>query len=372
MTNSKLYKLITSSGAVAEVGDLGTGPGVRSGLAMAYVAKRAGKLLIFGGEDVNGVAHTDVWEYDLENESWGQRVSDCDEASCPSAVGSLLLANAQGLDVSVLSTGRTGSEMSYVIDEEGEWIAASSLAEDIPAQDCDGDGELDPESSMACSVSDLWYAPVGRQMCAPIGVNEDTVCLADAPADMSQLASWSPDGWEWIVDMAAGEKGYTYILADSTVYTFDALDAAWGLTPLNADDLEQDFGFWSGPDWGFDAEVVNGYLYVGAWSGVHVFSLEDPEDPVEVGYVPSYAPVLDMASLEASLYLADGLGITLLDISDPTSPVEAKRVSLGGKLAMKVGVDMETRGLVVLTPTTVERFDVNANASNPVFSARRC
>jgi hypothetical protein len=164
---------------------------------------------------------------------------------------------------------------------------------------------------------------------------------------------------EWGSELRTTSPNYAY-----------ARDAAWGLEPLDVDDLEQDFGFWSGPDWGIDAEVVNGYLYVGAWSGVHVFSLEDPEDPVEVGYAPSYAPVLDMDSLEGALYLADGLGVTVLDISDPTSPTEVKRVSLGGRLAMKVGVDEETRGLVVLTPTTMERFDVIANASNPGFSAR--
>jgi hypothetical protein len=64
-------------------------------------------------------------------------------------------------------------------------------------------------------------------------------------------------------------------------------------------------------------------------------------------------------------------GITVLDISNPTAPVEVKRISLGTKLALKVGVDEETRGLLALTPATLERFDVRASSKNPVFSTRR-
>lgn len=169
------------------------------------------------------------------------------------------------------------------------------------------------------------------------------------------------------MDMTTGPDGYTYIVTDTALYTFDSRDAADGLDPLDVDE----FGGWAGADWGIDAEMVAGYLYVGASSGVHIFSLDDPENPQEVAYTPSYSPVLDMASLENALYLADGQGITVLDVSDPAAPAEVKRVSLGSKLALKVGVDEETRGLLVLTLATLERFSVQANPVNPVFSKRR-
>lgn len=185
---------------------------------------------------------------------------------------------------------------------------------------------------------------------------------------MEQVASWSPDGWEWVMGLARGDDGYVYVLADATLYTFDAVEAAGGdLWPVDADELETPGDCWwcGGPDWSFDVEVIGGHLYVGATSGVHVFSLEDPWAPEEVAHFVSHGPVLDMAHHRGRLYLADGWGITVVDVSDPVDPIEVGRVGTG-MAVWTVGVNARDRAVMALSPTKLLRYDIRSFDRDPV------
>lgn len=119
-----------------------------------------------------------------------------------------------------------------------------------------------------------------------------------------------------------------------------------------------------GMDWGYDVKVYGNYAFVGAWSGVHVFDLAVPYDPVLVAHYWSYSDVMDMAFHDGVIYLADGLGITVIILNKSTEIEEIERICLGEPVRA-VGVNAVDRKLMVLTPFGLRRFEIGINPFRP-------
>ncbi len=364
---ARILRLDTRASAPSfeEVGTLADGPGERRGPAVAFAATRSGRLLVYGGVDAAGAARSDLWEYDLGSRTWSQRLGDCEGRSCPAAgAGALFLANFQGLSVSVVSP--RDANLYYKAKGDEGWKGGREIAGPPPAMDCDGDGAVEPETTRACRSGDEWYSEVGRLTCSAPGSGE-LECSALEPEAMEMVGSWSPEGWEWIVDLTAGPEGYTYVLADGTLHVFDTWIAEDGLEPVAAIELSIPGTCWwcGGPDFGFDLEVSGEHLYLAAWGGLHVFELSEPWEPREVAFVPGRGPVLDVEVAGAALYLAEGLGVTVLEVSDPTSPMERRRLGLGTPV-LAVGASPEEGRLLALTATKLRSWNVAASPFAPV------
>jgi hypothetical protein len=177
---------------------------------------------------------------------------------------------------------------------------------------------------------------------------------------MSEVSSWSPDDWwEWMAGMAAGPDGLVYAAAGAGLSTLDASGTA--IAVVDEDDLVVPGSCWwcGGPDPVLDVAVWRGHLYVGALSGLHVFSLAEPSNPAEVGYLPASVAVADMAFFGDTLFLADGRWISAVDISDPAAPTERARIDAGA-FVRALGVNARDRRLMALTPTKLVRFQMGS------------
>jgi galactose oxidase-like protein/thrombospondin type 3 repeat protein/LVIVD repeat-containing protein len=362
---------------VSTIANLTDGPGFREGISISVAHSVGGyKLLVYGGLDQHEVHHSDLWELDLIEMTWSKREDDCSSNNCPSTDGkALLLSNFDASQVAVYPNAGNIKELYWAIGLGWNgWISDINLAggDDVP-RDCDGDGIGDRETTMACAGGDAWYSEVGHLRC-PDAVTGERSCSADAPTSMSKVASWRPDGWEWVVDFALGEtEDFSYVLTDGSLYTFDLSSFDTGLHPVDEDSITIPSNCWffgSLPDWSYDLKVWNGYLYVGSKSGVHVFDLTDPSNPEEVGYFASYGKVRDMALLGDALYLADGNGITAVNIGNPTDLVEEGRINRSHAVRA-LGINYDDWKLVAMTTRGVGVLDIRTNPRQPLIIAKK-
>jgi hypothetical protein len=366
--NSAVYKVDFRTLERETIADLGSGPGVRTNLALAFMEVHAGRLLVFGGVDTRGTAHNDLWRYDIESDAWSVVKPDCTGRTCPLAGQPSYIVTGPGGGIAVHGLADDDGNSSFVLTEGGEWEGdVSRLAdEEGVAIDCDGDGDKEAGTTRLCRADNLWYADVGRMTCAEPGVSDELACGAREPAQMNEVASWSPDDWQWVVDLAPGNDGYTYVLTDTELLSFDPLDAANGLEPLAREALTVPGTCWwcGGPDFGTDVAVVGDFVLVAALSGVHVFRATSDGGLTPTGYLPGRVAVLNLARLGGVVYLADGAGITVAALDENGALFEVKRMSLG---ALAIGVDVNTTNekLMVLTPTKLRRFEIGGNPYAP-------
>jgi len=107
----------------------------------------------------------------------------------------------------------------------------------------------------------------------------------------------------------------TGVLNDSELRVFDVSDPSV-ITLLTVRDLEAD---------GTSVIVEDGYLYVGAVNGLHIFDLADPANPVEIGTLNPGTEATDITLAYPYIYLAtpdDNKEIIIVDASDRETPVE--------------------------------------------------
>jgi hypothetical protein len=378
------------------VADMADGPGTRDRVALGLDSMGSGRLLAFGGVDSQGVTHNDLWEYNLGTSTWRRIIADCTTGTCPpageysymlTATGGRLRvvtpADARGNTIFTLVRGRSpswnASAAMMVAPSGGEepetdavWEADATLQSDrIPVEsDCNGDGQVEPDTSKRCANGAPWYAELGTFACVEPNESDEVACSTPAAPAMTELASWSPDGWEWITDYKEGPDNYIYLVTDGALYTFDVAAIDGGFAPVDVDEpvVPGECGWCGGPDWSFAVEVVGGYVLVGSATGVHVFSLTEPWNPVEVGYMPTYGAVLDIASLDSTVYLADGNGITVATLDETGFLVEVDHV-VTGHWVLALDVNAREERLAVLTHNKLRRYELSANPVAPFESA---
>jgi hypothetical protein len=370
VANNMIYEMGTSAkDAPKIIGNLSGGPGTRNGTTSAAYNYRKVKLLVFGGIDQEGVAHNDLWEFDVETGVWSQIATDCFENGCPPTNEPTILAvDIAGEEVAVYPANDPEQSVYYKLGKNVQkWVADRELYREttLPAVDCDNDGYVDAETSKACRGSGDWYADVGQKACSNAKTGEKE-CTAKATETMLKIAEWSPDGWEWIVDFAAGDEEYDYVLTDSTLYTFDVYEPDAAIYPVDEDEIQIPGNWWwqDDTDWSFQVELTDGFLFVGSFSGLHVFSLDDPANPEEIGYMPSHGIVRDIVVAGEIAYLADGSGITVVDIRNPSEPLEIERKCLG-TMIKEIEYNERDWRLLALTPFHIRKFDVLSNPANP-------
>jgi hypothetical protein len=79
--------------------------------------------------------------------------------------------------------------------------------------------------------------------------------------------------------------------------------------------------------------------------------------------------VLDLAIYGGVVYLADGTGLTIAALDEDGALTEARRIGLGA-LAIHVDVDSTDGKLMVLTTTSLRRFELGANPYLPTEKNR--
>ncbi|MDD5307976.1 MAG: kelch repeat-containing protein, partial [Deltaproteobacteria bacterium] len=342
-------------------GDLTAGPGVRTRPAVSLGGPLEGTLFLYGGTDQSGVAHTDLWELDLAGGTWTRTVPDCTGDKCPPSGGfPFIMASRDGSQVALYRSADPNKNLYYLADRaNGVWHGSRELQGEPPAMDCNGDGVEDPETTRACKASEEWYAKVGKLTC-PEATGQPYVCSEVEPKPMELTSSWSPDCWEWVEDFAVGSEGYVYALVGSEVHVLDMEGGSGILEHVGSVEMTAP-GHCGGtePDDGRVLKIVNGRLFVGTYSGLHVFDLTGPDLPVETAYLPGHGTVRDMAYHRGALYLADDAGITIVDATSPLAPVEAGRVSVGAEVRA-IGVNARDNKVLALTSHALLRYDISS------------
>jgi hypothetical protein len=370
--STKISRFGTGELELEEIADLLDGPGMREDPSIGIGESGAGRVIVFGGRDLNGRGHNDLWEYDLATGNWSVRAGECTGTSCPVwGPQAFIHASDAGRRVGLYGTNEMGSNLFFIIEGyQDRWRGSHELSGPPPSMDCDGNGEVDPDSLRACRTGEQWYAEVSRLTCTEPGSGE-MVCGAAEPPEMSVRASWSPAGWERVVDFGPGPDGYSYVLTTMTMVTLNTKDPSAFLSPIDRDRLVKPCHGWCHPvmDRSFGVEVREGWAFVGSMSGVHVFSLEKPWNPEEIGYLPVDGPVRNVVAFGKMLYLASGTSISVVDASDPASLELVDEIPLDERVLF-VGVNEAGWKLVALTMRHLVVFDLGINPTAPMEADR--
>jgi hypothetical protein len=145
---------------------------------------------------------------------------------------------------------------------------------------------------------------------------------------------------------------------------FELFEPGAGMQPIDEKEIERADGG-NGADWSNGIAASADSLFVASMRGMHVFSLEDPASPVEVGFLSGYGQVRDIAVSGDIAFLADGKGITVVDVRVPAMPVEIGRINVG-KRVDEIELSEKNDRLYVLTPLEVIRYNTMSNPMEPV------
>lgn len=360
----EIYELDIQTERARVVGDLTDGPGQRSGVSFAMSAAQSPKLYAFGGTDTRGAAHTDLWQLEVLTGKWSLLVQDCTGARCPSVSDLDVLMVDDSGDRFALYAGDDPENRTYFKTERNVdgWIPSDEIHPAPLLMGCGDSDQWDPEATKACAETGDWYAPVGVLGC-PHPETGERSCRAPEHEPMSPLDEWSPDGWEWVIDFELAYEAL-YVLTDRALYAFNPSLDTGDLEPVEEIPLEMPgpWGWGSLPDPGFALERDRDRLYVGSWSGLHVFDVTDPLHPVETGRMSTWAPVADVKALGDVAYVADGVGVTAVDVSDPTAPEELGYTELGG-MVLRLGIDPDEWSLFALASGDLIKMSLSDLAS---------
>lgn len=117
------------------------------------------------------------------------------------------------------------------------------------------------------------------------------------------------------------------------VYLRTAMPAAWafvaGLTLILCATAVADTGYYAPvgqldtPGYAAGLAVSGDYVYVADGSSLRIIDVSDPTEPVEVGSLTGLIAATDVAVAGHYAYVADGLAnLRIVDISDPTNPTQ--------------------------------------------------
>lgn len=131
----------TFTGRVPEVvGNLADGPGIRTHMTMDVAEMKPQKLIFYGGKDLSGVVHNDVWELSLDDGSWHQRMGDCldEDKTCPVlSTRPTVLVDRDGSRVTVYTNLSADPNTYYQSDETIDgWAADAEIERSTGGTEC--------------------------------------------------------------------------------------------------------------------------------------------------------------------------------------------------------------------------------------------
>lgn len=135
----------------------------------------------------------------------------------------------------------------------------------------------------------------------------------------------------------AFSDGYAYLAADSALYIID----------ISIPSSPQGIGTFNTGDWVQAISVSDGYAYVAdGLSGLRVIDISIPSSPQEVGYFDTPDITMDVIVSDNYVYVTNGWtepftgtgsgGLSILDISTPSSPQEVGYHNLRGPYYLTV------------------------------------
>ena len=119
-------------------------------------------------------------------------------------------------------------------------------------------------------------------------------------------------------------------------------------------------------DWGYDIQIMGQHLFVaGYWGGFQIFTLEDPVNPVEVGYYPLGLALKITVSKELA-YIYDNTNILIFDISNFTNPTLVSTYNPGQYVSV---YHMYAQGDTLYYSNALSQINVLdvSNSNNPVI-----
>jgi hypothetical protein len=98
-------------------------------------------------------------------------------------------------------------------------------------------------------------------------------------------------------------------------------------------------GFWNTPSYAYDVAVAGSYAYVAdGYAGLRVIDISDPTAPLEVGSCSTPGDAHGVAVAGSYAYVADGSGgLRVIDVSDPSALAEVEYWDTPGR-ASRVAV----------------------------------
>jgi hypothetical protein len=263
-------------------------------------------LLLYGGLTPSGWTN-DLWRFDLQQRVWRQVAAACTQGECPAPGKALLLPEWWSGRALLVPMEGDAQNQAYWLFDGTTWVAGRRLADDPLANDCDGDGEDDPAMAQVCRAGADWWLPVGAVECD--SVLGTSVC--DAPVDGASRETTLVHGFH-DARFAVGPTGVAYVLKQRHVVPIDLSDPE---RPQRHPPVRL-------ADWGREVLLQGATLYVATTGGLEAFGLGTPAAPERLWRWPMAGGVDDLALAGTVLVAIQPDGFRMLDVSQPTAPLE--------------------------------------------------
>jgi hypothetical protein len=199
-----------------------------------------------------------------------------------------------------------------------------------------------------------------------LAMNDSTafyVCNGSTRIDKLRLPGDGTIEFAASIELDVEPYVYGVALYDSLLYVF-SYDQ---LTTIHAHTLEE-LDSYSLPGLGYDGIVADSILYVDdPYMGVHTFSLENPASPQFLATIAFEDPLVSSLDVLGDLlFLAhSSAGFTLLDISDPSDPIELLQVT---ELSVESGYFVDNRLFVSAGDQGIQIYDLTDPATPVLMS----
>ena len=153
------------------------------------------------------------------------------------------------------------------------------------------------------------------------------------PATPTEASYFEIMGHAYAVDVSGD---YAYVAAN---------DAGLAIVDVSNPEAPFEIGYYDLEDLALDVAVAGHYAYIVTYyDGLRIINISDPTAPTEVAFEP-YGRASGVAVAGNYVYVADDRGLTIVDISDPDTPIavqshyvsNAERVAVAGNYAYVLG-----------------------------------
>ncbi|MBI5488613.1 MAG: hypothetical protein HY905_14865 [Deltaproteobacteria bacterium] len=330
--SNDVWRIAAETGLAERAEVSGPRPAGRISPAVTYDAV-ANRILVFGGVDVAGVGHPDLWSFATDALEWKELAATCTGQACPAATAreALHFDVATGeLTVVADRGGPDAAKVAWTL-REGMWLSRLELLAEPSTVDCNSDDEPELLAGLRCGLESGGYPDYGRMAC------EESELTCRAPTTPAQVvAEYEVGGLRTIV--AEGHELYLLKGAAVDVYR---LDAAGGLVGLRSLHLSRA---------AHDVALFRDYLLAADGRGLTVYG---SQDGAEVAHIDTCGKARRVFSFAAGAVVLGLRSVLIVDLNDPTRPVVTADMRLWPTLD---GLTVTADGGCPRTVAAVERL----------------